>query len=38
MRTGARVCPLWFDVLHTQGKDYIVNDICEVMAERGVTV
>lgn len=25
-----------FDVLHTQGKDYIVNDICEVMAERGV--
>ena len=27
-----------YDVLHTQGKDYIVNDICEVMAERGVTV
>jgi hypothetical protein len=27
-----------YDVLHTQGKDYIINDICEVMAERGVTV
>ena len=27
-----------YDVLHTQGKDYIVNDICEVMAKRGVTV
>ena len=27
-----------YDVLHTQGKDYIVNDICEVMAERGVSV
>ena len=27
-----------YDVLHTQGKDYIVNDICEVMAERGVMV
>ena len=27
-----------YDVLHTQGKDYIVNDICEVMAERGVKV
>ena len=27
-----------YDVLHTQGKDYIVNDICEVMAERGVAV
>ena len=27
-----------YDVLHTQGRDYIVNDICEVMAERGVTV
>ena len=25
-----------YDTLHTQGKDYIVNDICEVMAERGV--
>ena len=27
-----------YDVLHTQGRDYIVNDICEVMAERGVMV
>jgi len=27
-----------YDVLHTQGKDYIVNDIIEVMLERGVTV
>ena len=27
-----------YDVLHTQGKDYIINDICEVMAERGVVV
>ena len=27
-----------YDVLHTQGRDYIVNDICEVMAERGVRV
>ena len=27
-----------YDVLHTQGRDYIVNDICEVMAERGVQV
>ena len=27
-----------YDVLHTQGKDYIVNDIREVMAERGVSV
>ncbi len=27
-----------YDVLHTQGKDYIVNDICEVMAKRGVTI
>ena len=25
-----------YDVLHTQGRDYIVNDIREVMAERGV--
>lgn len=25
-----------YDVLHTQGKDYIVNDIREAMAERGV--
>ena len=27
-----------YDVLHTQGKDYIVNDIMEVMSERGVKV
>ena len=27
-----------YDVLHTQGRDYIVNDIREVMAERGVVV
>lgn len=27
-----------YDVLHTQGRDYIVNDICEVMSERGVVV
>lgn len=27
-----------YDVLHTQGRDYIVNDIREVMAERGVRV
>lgn len=27
-----------YDVLHTQGKEYIVNDIVEVMAERGVAV
>ncbi len=27
-----------YDVLHTQGKDYIVNDICEVMEERGVAL
>lgn len=27
-----------YDVLHTQGRDYIVNDICEVMSERGVRV
>ncbi len=26
-----------YDVLHTQGRDYIVNDIREVMAERGVS-
>lgn len=25
-----------YDVLHTQGREYIVNDIREVMAERGV--
>lgn len=27
-----------FDILHTQGKDYIVDDILAVMNERGVTV
>jgi len=27
-----------YDVLHTQGREYIVNDIREVMAERGVRV
>ena len=27
-----------FDVLHTQGKDYIVNDILDVIKERGITV
>lgn len=27
-----------YDVLHTQGKSYIVNDICEVMAARGVAI
>ena len=26
-----------YDVLHTQGKDYIVDDILEVMKERGVS-
>lgn len=25
-----------FDILHTQSKDYIVDDILEVMRERGV--
>lgn len=25
-----------YDVLHTQGREYIVNDIREVMDERGV--
>ncbi len=27
-----------YDVLHTQGKEYIVEDILEVMQERGVEV
>jgi hypothetical protein len=27
-----------FETLHTQGREYIVDDICEVMAERGVQV
>jgi len=25
-----------YDALHTQGKDYIVNDIIELMKEKGV--
>ena len=25
-----------YDVLHTQGKDYIVDDIIDVMKEKGV--
>ncbi len=27
-----------YEVLHTQSKDYVVNDILEVMKERGVEV
>ena len=27
-----------YDVLHTQGKEYIVNDIIELMRERGLKV
>ena len=27
-----------YESLHTQGRDYIVNDILAVMQERGVTV
>lgn len=27
-----------YEVLHTQGKEYIVSDIIEVMKERGVNV
>jgi hypothetical protein len=27
-----------YEVLHTQSKDYILDDILEVMQERGVTV
>lgn len=27
-----------YDVLHTQGKDYIVEDILSVMKEKGVDV
>ena len=26
------------DALHTQGRDYIVNDIIEVMREKGLSV
>ncbi len=25
-----------YEMLHTQGKDYIVDDIIEVMKERGI--
>jgi len=31
------IIPL-YDTLHTQGKEYIVNDIAELMQERGVEV
>lgn len=27
-----------YEILHTQSKDYIVNDIIELMQEKGVTV
>lgn len=27
-----------YETLHTQGREYIVNDILEVMSERGVVV
>ncbi len=27
-----------YDALHTQSKEYIVNDIIELMQERGVTI
>lgn len=27
-----------FEVLHTQGKDYIVDDIIEIMEEQGVSI
>ena len=27
-----------YEVLHTQGRDYIVDDLLEVMKERGVNV
>jgi hypothetical protein len=27
-----------YDMLHTQGKEYIVNDIIEYMREKGLTV
>ncbi len=27
-----------YDVLHTQGKDYIVNDLIDMMKEKGVMV
>jgi len=27
-----------FDALHTQGKEYIVNDIADVLSEKGLTI
>ena len=27
-----------YDVLHTQGKEYIVDDVLDVMKERGVSL
>lgn len=27
-----------YEILHTQGKEYIVNDLLELMQEKGVTV
>ena len=27
-----------YEILHTQSKDYIINDIIEVMKERGVEI
>ena len=27
-----------YEILHTQSKDYIVDDIIEVMKERGVEI
>jgi len=27
-----------YDVLHTQGKDYIVDDILETVRERGIVI
>ena len=27
-----------YDALHTQGKDYIVNDLVDLMTEKGVSI
>lgn len=27
-----------YEILHTQSKEYIINDIVEVMKEKGVTI
>ena len=27
-----------YEVLHTQSRDYIINDLLDVMRERGVTI